>query len=588
MGAASVSAQPQEWQPADGPLLTRWADDIDPSNPLPEYPRPKMRRENWTNLNGLWDFQISKKRSKGEYEDQILVPYPVESALSGVMESVGAANRVWYRRTVTVDPVGDERVLLHFGASDWETQVFVNGQHVGRHQGGYDPFTVDITDALKDERPQTIEVTVWDPTDRGRQPLGKQTHDPRGIWYTAVTGIWQTVWLERVPETYIEDLKVTPQVAQSRAKIEVDVPGAPDEYRVRATVRAEDSVVARTTGDPQNRLFAQWTNPRLWSPSDPFLYDLEVALLDGEGIVIDRVTSYVGMRSVSVGTVADGHTRLFLNGEPLFQIGPLDQGYWPDGLYRAPTDEALKYDLKVAKRLGYNMVRKHVKVEPQRFYYWADKIGLLIWQDMPSGDMRPRTVPTRPTRSAESAAQYRKEYKDMIDALYHYPSIVMWVPFNEAWGQFQTEEIVEWTEDYDPTRLVNNASGGFDRGVGDVVDEHHYPGPGDMPPTEDNRAAVLGEFGGQALVVRDHLWLQDFARAPDHYETSQSKAKLHSTYDRMIRALGPMKDKGLAAAVYTQLTDVEMEVNGLMTYDRAVIKFDEAHMQQIHQSLIER
>ena len=429
---------------------------------------------------------------------------------------------------------------------------------------------------------------MWDPTDRGRQPLGKQTHDPRGIWYTAVTGIWQTVWLERVPETYIKDLKVTPQVAQSRAKIEVDVPGTPDEYRMRATVRAPDSVVARATGDPQNRLFAQWTNPRLWSPSDPFLYDLEVALLDGEGIVIDRVTSYVGMRSVSVGTAADGHSRLFLNGEPLFQIGPLDQGYWPDGLYRAPTDEALKYDLKVAKRLGYNMVRKHVKVEPQRFYYWADKIGLLIWQDMPSGDMRPRTVRTRPTRPAESAAQYREEYKDMIDALYHYPSIVMWVPFNEAWGQFQTEEIVEWTEDYDPTRLVNNVSGGFDRGVGDVIDERHYPGPGDMPPTEDNRAAVLGEFGRQALVVRDHLWLQDFTRAPDHYETSQSEAKLHGTYDRMIRALGSMKDKGLAAAVYTQLTDVEMEVNGLMTYDRAVIKFDETHLQQIHQSLIER
>jgi len=399
MGAASVCAQPQEWQPADGPLLTRWADDFDPNNPLPEYPRPKMRRENWTNLNGLWDFQISKKRSKGEYDDQILVPYPVESALSGVMESVGAANRVWYRRTVSVDPVGDEHVLLHFGASDWETQVFVNGQHVGRHQGGYDPFTVDITDAFKDEGPQTIEVTVWDPTDRGRQPIGKQTHNPRGIWYTAVTGIWQTVWLERVPETYIKDLKVTPQVAQSRAKIEVDVPGAPGEYRVRATVRAADSVVARTTGNPQNRLFAQWKNPRLWSPSDPFLYDLKVALLNEKGIVIDRVTSYVGMRSVSVGTAADGHTRLFLNGEPLFQIGPLDQGYWPDGLYRAPTDDALKYDLKVAKRLGYNMVRKHVKVEPQRFYYWADRLGLLICQDMPSGDMRParcRPVPSAP------------------------------------------------------------------------------------------------------------------------------------------------------------------------------------------------
>jgi beta-galactosidase/beta-glucuronidase len=432
-GTASVSAQSQEWQPADGPLLTRWADDIAPNNPLPEYPRPKMRRESWTNLNGLWDFHISGKRVKGEYDDQILVPYPVESALSGVMESVGAAKRVWYRRKVSLDSADDERVLLHFGASDWETQVFVNGEHVGRHQGGYDPFTVDITEALEEEGPQTIEITVWDPTDRGRQPLGKQTHDPRGIWYTAVTGIWQTVWLERVPETYIEDLKVTPQVSQERAKIEVEARGAPEDYQVRAVVRTEQDTVARTTGNHRNRLYAQWDNPRLWSPEDPFLYDLEVLLLDEEGREVDRVTSYIGMRSVSVGTAEDGHARLFLNGEPLFQIGPLDQGYWPDGLYRAPTDEALKYDLKVAKRLRYNTVRKHVKVEPQRFYYWADRLGLLIWQDVPSGDMRPRTVPTRPTRSAESAAQYGDEYKDIIDALYHYPSIFMWVPFNEAW-----------------------------------------------------------------------------------------------------------------------------------------------------------
>jgi beta-galactosidase/beta-glucuronidase len=575
-------AQEEGWQPADNPLMTQWADDIDPEEPLPEYPRPKMKRETWTNLNGQWDFQISDKSGKGEYDEQILVPYPVESALSGVKETVGAKNRVWYRRTFTVDPAGDERVLLHFGASDWETHVFVNDEYVGMHQGGYAPFSFDITDELTDGGEQTIEVTVWDPTDKGHQPVGKQTHDPRSIWYTAVTGLWQTVWMETVPETHIQDLKVTPQVDQERAKIEVDVAGATGEHQVRAVVSTDDGEVTRTTGAPQNRLFAEWDDPRLWSPDDPFLYDLEVHLLDGDGTVVDRVTSYVGMRSVSVAEAEDGHMRLFLNGEPIFHVGPLDQGWWPDGLYTAPTDEALKYDIEVTKKLGYNMLRKHVKVEPQRFYYWADKLGILVWQDMPNPDIEPGQIPER---SPEAIEQFKDEYKSMIDALYHYPSIVMWVPFNEGWGQYQTREIVAWTEDYDPTRLVNNASGWTDRGVGDVHDEHHYPGPG-MPEPEENRAIVLGEFGGEALVVEDHLWIQDFSEAPTHYETSQSRNELHSTYDRMIQEVDSLKDEGLAAAVYTQTTDVESEVNGLMTYDREVIKFDEAHMRDMHQALI--
>jgi beta-galactosidase/beta-glucuronidase len=574
--------QTDEWQPADNPLMTQWAADINPEEPLPVYPRPKMKRDEWTNLNGLWDFQISDKSGKGEYDDQILVPYPVESALSGVKKTVGAKNRVWYRRTFTVNPAEDERLLLHFGASDWETHVFVNGQYVGMHQGGYDPFSFDITDELTEDEEQTLEVTVWDPTDRGHQPVGKQTHDPRGIWYTAVTGLWQTVWLETVPETHIQDLKVTPQVGQERAKIEVDVENATDAHRVRAIVRTNEGEVTRTTGRPQNRLFANWDDPRLWSPSDPFLYDLEVHLLDEDGNVLDRVTSYVGMRSVSVAEADDGHMRLFLNGEPLFHMGLLDQGWWPDGLYRAPTDEALKYDIEMTKKLGYNMIRKHVKVEPQRWYYWADKLGVLVWQDMPSPDIEPGSIPER---SPESAKQFTDEYKAMIDALDHYPSIVMWVPFNESWGQFRTREIVEWTENKDPTRLVDNASGWHDRGVGDVVDEHHYPGPG-MPEPEEHRASVLGEFGGEALVVNDHLWIQDFSEAPTHYETSQSAEALHTTYNRMISEVDSMKDEGLAAAVYTQTTDVESEVNGIMTYDRAVVKFDEAHMREMHSALI--
>ncbi|SMO62065.1 glycoside hydrolase family 2 protein [Fodinibius sediminis] len=583
-GTASGQSQATAWKQAESPLMTKWSAEVGPENALPEYPRPMMKREEWQNLNGLWDFKISRKGDDGgEYNRKILVPYPVESALSGIKKKVGAANRVWYRRTFRVDnPHENGRVLLHFGASDWETDVRINGSYVGKHRGGYDSFTFDITDYLKDSG-QEIELTVWDPTDLGHQPVGKQTHDPRSIWYTAVTGIWQTVWLEYVPHGYISDLKITPDVDNSRVKVELETEGLSPDHKIRVAALKEGDTVGESRGNPAQTFIIPLEDPRLWSPETPFLYDLEVELLDSEGTVVDRVSSYFGMRKIAIAKSDDGYTRLFLNNKPLFQLGPLDQGWWPDGLYTAPTDEALKYDLEITKKLGYNMLRKHVKVEPQRFYYWADKLGIIVWQDMPSGDMRPGQIPGR---THESARQFKKEYKRLIDARYNHPSIVMWVPFNEGWGQFQTRDIVEWTKNYDPTRLVNNASGWHDQKVGDVIDMHEYPGP-DMPDAEDNRAAVLGEFGGQALVVKDHLWIQDFSRAPSHYETSQSKATLHETYDRMIEELRALKDEGLSAAVYTQTTDVESEVNGLMAYDREVVKFDFEHLQEIHQQLIE-
>ncbi len=573
-----------QWQAADGPLMSQWADEVSPENALPEYPRPMMEREHWQNLNGLWDFKMTgKDTDHGEYDQQILVPYPVESALSGIGETVGADNRVWYRRTFQVEnPHENGRVLLHFGASDWETDAWVNGEYIGKHQGGYDPFTFDITDQLTNGE-QEIEITVWDPTDLGSQPVGKQTHDPRSIWYTAVTGVWQTVWLEYVPESYIKDLNITPDIDNNRVKVEVEGKHLSEGHQLRIEALKEGEVAGVAEGNPKQDFLIQLDDPELWSPDNPFLYDLEVKLLAENGEVVDEVSSYFGMRKIEIARAEDGHMRLFLNNKPLFQLGPLDQGWWPDGLYTAPTDEALKYDIEATKKLGYNMLRKHVKVEPQRFYYWADKLGILVWQDMPSGDMRPGPIPGR---TKASAKQFKKEYKRMIDSFYNHPSIVMWVPFNEGWGQFQTEEIVNWTQKLDPTRLVNNASGWTDHGVGDVIDMHEYPGP-DMPETEDNRAAVLGEFGGQALVVKDHLWIQDFSRAPSHYETSQSESKLHETYDQMIEELYELKDKGLSAAVYTQTTDVESEVNGLMTYDREIIKFDVEHMQEIHKPLIE-
>lgn len=572
------------WSPGESPMDTRWTEQVGPENALPEYPRPMMVRDTWKNLNGLWDFAItSKQHSVDEYERQILVPYPVGSALSGIAEEVGAGRRMWYRRNVGIDqPHDDGRVILHFGAVDWYAHVFVNQELVKEHKGGYDPFKVDITDYLV-EGEQEVVVTVWDPTDLGAQPVGKQTHDPRSIWYTAVSGIWQTVWLEYVPEVYIKDLKVTPDVDNSRVNFSVEVPHVPETYSVRAKAFADGEAVGNTHGSPENRFLIELEEPRLWSPDDPFLYDLEIELIDEDGAVADRVESYFGMRKIGIGKDDGGFVRLLLNDEPLFHIGPLDQGWWPDGLYTAPVDEALEYDIQVTKDLGYNMIRKHVKIEPQRWYYWADRLGVLVWQDMPSGDMRPGEI-TEP--AGENAAQFKTEYKAMIDAFYNHPSIVMWVPFNEGWGQFQTEEIVEWTRDYDPTRLVNNASGWHDRNVGHVHDIHRYPGPG-MTDTEDNRAVVLGEFGGEALVVDGHLWLDDFSRAPTHYETSRSESQLHETYDRMLQELYDFKKQGLAAAVYTQTTDIETEVNGLMTYDREVIKFDTDHLFELHHRLID-
>lgn len=571
----------QDWQIQENPLITEWGEKVTPENVWQEYPRPMMVRDDWQNLNGLWGFKISGYHTeKGDYDRKILVPYPVESALSGIKETVGPGKRVWYKRDFTIENLADgEHLLLHFGAVDWEVQLFVNQQHVGMHQGGYTPFTFDITPYLLEGQEQEIELTVWDPTDLGKQPVGKQTHDPRSIWYTANTGIWQTVWLERVPEFYIENIKITPDVDNSRVQVEI-TSNAPDDYQASVSVHDQQMEVSTSSGNFRQIFLLPMDDPRLWSPDDPFLYDLKVTLQDGNGNEVDAVKSYFGMRKISVAEAADGHLRLMLNNQPLFQLGPLDQGWWPDGLYTAASDEALKYDVQVTKDLGFNMLRKHVKVEPQRFYYWCDKLGVLVWQDMPSGDRKPAKVP----RSPESAAQFTQEYSELINNFYNHPSIVMWVPFNEGWGQFATEEMVEITRELDPTRLVNPASGWYDRGIGDVNDIHRYPGPA-MPEIEDNRAAILGEFGGQALVVENHLWLQDFSRAPGHYKTSTSKKKLHQQYEDLIKSLYPLKKKGLAAAVYTQTTDVETEVNGFMTYDRKVIKFDTEHLQQLHNQL---
>ncbi len=580
-------AQADEWQPADNPLMTEWADDVDPENPLPEYPRPQLEREEWKNLNGMWEYAVVPiLRDKPEkWDGDILVPFGIESALSGVKKRVGPDNKLWYQKTFTVPADWDgNRIMLNFGAVDWKADVWVNDKKVGQHDGGYTSFSLDITDALTKDTEQKITVSVWDPTDDGFQPRGKQVRDPRGIWYTPTTGIWQTVWLEPVPKVAIEDLEMTPDIDNQYLRIKAKSDVHAEGYTIQATAYANGKEVNRTSGKLGEQVELSIPNMKLWSLENPFLYDLTVSLYH-EGEKVDEVESYFGMREVRLGTADDGYVRLFLNDEPLFHFGLLDQGFWPDGIYTAPTDQALKYDIQVTKDLGYNMIRKHVKVESNRWYYWADKLGILVWQDMPNGDRHIRRGDDDIERVAQSAYNYKRELKEMIDQFDNHPSIVTWVPFNEGWGQFETKQISEMVQELDPSRLVNVVSGWQDRGVSDMHDIHQYPGPA-MPEPTKGRAAILGEFGGEALVVEDHLWVQDFSRAPGHYETSQSEQQLFDTYEKMLNEVIELKKEGLAGAVYTQTTDVESEVNGIMTYDRKVIKFEEGFMNKLHDELI--
>ena len=577
-----------EWSAAGDKIKTRWAETLDVNNVLPEYPRPIMERQDWVNLNGLWDYAIKQigESEPSAFDGKILVPFAVESSLSGVQKTVGENNELWYKRTFKVPSKWKgKNVLLHFGAVDWKTEVYLNDIKIGMHQGGFTPFYFDISPYLKSGE-QKLVVKVFDPTDKGHQPRGKQVSNPHGIWYTPVTGIWQTVWLEPVSAKHIADVRNVSDIDKSRLNVNVYTQNTNQADIVEVKIFDGKALVNSAKAAAGQSLEINIPNAKLWSPDSPFLYDMEVSLYSN-GQLVDKVKSYCAMRKVSMKRDKYGVMRIQLNNEDCFHFGPLDQGWWPDGLYTAPTDEALLYDIQKTKDFGYNMIRKHVKVEPARWYTHCDRIGILVWQDMPNGDKSPHWEMhqyfkgTEIVRSAESEANFRQEWKAVMDFLYSYPSISVWVPFNEAWGQFKSEEIADWTKAYDPSRLVNPASGGNHYRSGDMIDMHNYPGPR-IFVVDPERVNVLGEYGGIGLPLEEHLWQKDKNWG---YVEFKSPKEVTDKYIEYANELKKMISNVYSAAVYTQTTDVEGEVNGLITYDRKAIKVDEERLRKINQEI---
>jgi len=575
-------------------IRTKWADKIDKNCPLNDYPRPQMVRKSYQCLNGSYDYAITSRNAEGMGESQgkILVPFSVETELSGVEKSLDENQALWYQRTFRVaENTENKRVLLHFGAVDWKCEVWVNGISVGTHTGGYCPFTFDITESLKEENELTVRVV--DPTDKGGQPRGKQVQNTVGFWYTATSGIWQTVWLEVVPETYISSLRLTPDIDRSVLKIEATQNGA---YQLKVTVFDGEKAIAESVINSGEDVLIP--NAKLWSPEEPFLYDLTVQLTDGEQTV-DTVSSYFGMRKFSTVTDRKGYTRLCLNNKPYFQKGLLDQGYWPDGGLTVPCDDALIYDIQKMHDLGYNMLRKHIKVEPLRWYYHCDRIGMLVWQDMPNGckvnmfiagvlpNIGIRTLNDKNEKrycrnDPEAQELFRTELDEMLCHLYNSVSICCWVPFNESWGQFDAVNIANHVKSVDPTRFVDHASGWHDRGAGDFKSIHRYIVPLHSYRC-DSRALVVSEYGGYSRVVENHVWNRKkcfgYLMFKNQKTLSDAYRRLHEK--QVLRLI----DKGLCAVVYTQVSDVENEVNGILTYDRKVVKLDEKMLCEINRKM---
>jgi|TARA_B100000795_G_scaffold264439_1_gene244928 beta-galactosidase/beta-glucuronidase len=580
-----------QWKPVGDNIKTKWADNIDPENVLKEYPRPLLVRKDWKNLNGLWDYSITGKGmpKPKSFDGKILVPFSIESSLSGVQKRISENNELWYYHNFNIPRKWKKKqIILHFGAVDWKAELWINDKKVGVHKGGFDPFSFNITPFLKKEKTQKLELKVWDPTDDGFQPRGKQIKSPRGIWYTPVSGIWQTVWLEPVEKNYISKIHIIPDIDNENISIKAVTSYDSKDDFLEIIINEDGKIVSKVKVSYNPEIKIPINNPKLWSPESPFLYELNIKLIS-KGKVIDVVESYAGMRKISVNKDVNGTLRMQLNNKDYFQFGTLDQGWWPDGLYTAPTDEALKFDIIKTKDLGFNMIRKHVKVEPARWYYHADKLGILVWQDMPNGEKI--KIPEWQSNkffdgdefipSKESEMNFKNEWKEIMDFLYSNPSIVCWVPFNESWGQFQTEEISQWTKAYDPSRLVNAASGGNYYRVGDITDIHNYPEP-KIKFYDPERTNVLGEYGGIGLAVKGHLWQKNKNWGYLRYNNSKDAT---DQYVNFANQLYKMVRLGFSAAIYTQITDVEGEINGLMTYDRKIMKLDLKRVREVNLKL---
>jgi beta-galactosidase/beta-glucuronidase len=615
-------AAAQSWRPAPVTLKTTWGEKVTPANAWREYPRPQFVRERWVNLNGLWDYAITSRTAPQptKFDGQLLVPFSVESSLSGAGKTLRPDQRLWERRRfqLPADWKG-ERVLLHFGAVDYECVLWVNGGLAGAHYGGFDAFSFDITPFLKDGANEIL-VAVTDPSDTGEQPRGKQVLSPQGIWYTAVSGIWQTVWMEPVPsKLYLSELRLTPDVDAGGLRVVAlaNEATADETYAVRLTASAAGRNIASVTLRVNREGFLPIANAHLWSPADPFLYDLKAELVrvknpwpeernrrppqfgdqerdlyakaQVEGGPLDAATSYFGMRKITLGPgPVSGQPAILLNGKPLFLHGPLDQGWWPDGLHTPPSDEAMQWEISWLRQAGFNMLRKHIKVEPARYYYHCDKLGMLVWQDMPSGFNQAlrdqRTDAGEPPRLSISREQHELELRRMLGRLHNFPSIVMWVVNNEGWGQYESKALAQWVKAIDGSRLVNSNSGWLDMNLGDLFDIHTYQPEPLQPESKPDRAVVLGEYGGVGWPIKDHLWNPSMRNWG--YQTYQDQAAYLAALRKKIEALVPMKEKlGVSAAVYTQTTDVEGEVNGLLTYDRKFIKVDAAVLREMNKRL---
>ena len=622
--AVATASFAQEWAPVGENIRTPWAEDVNPACPHPEYPRPQMVRADWQNLNGLWKYGITGAEAETfDAEGQILVPFALESSLSGVGKRLNKGEALWYEREFTIPKKWKgQDILLNFGAVDWKAEVYVNNTLVGEHSGGYDPFSFDITPYLKKSGKQVLRVKVQDATDNGFQPRGKQCIINTSIWYTPVSGIWQTVWLEPVPASRIEKYYAVSDIDTGTLTVEVASKTAEGDV---VKVALLEGGVGYSAELPSQKVLAEEmvvdgvavlkvADLKTWSPDTPYLYGVKVTV-ERKGKVVDSVSGYTAMRKVSMvrDQSLNSYKRIALNNEPLFQFGPLDQGWWPDGLYTAPTDEALMFDVVKTKEMGFNMIRKHIKVEPARWYYYCDLYGIMVWQDMPSIGDHSRNVMKARDEDVKAAVSnkwshdsifdgtdckipeewkqnYYKEWGAIIDAFKHFQCIVVWVPFNEAWGQFDTPAVVKFTRKQDPTRLINSASGGnFDfsagvAGFGDILDVHHYPCPA-MNLFERKFVNVLGEYGGIGLPVEGHMWIID--RKWGYGKVKENSEQLMEQYEAYLEMLKTFVQTGCAAAVYTQTTDVEGEVNGLMTYDRKVVKVDLPRISAANRAVIE-